>query len=105
MNKSWHFHAVRSNNAFGFRWIWRYVRTDGSSVQSLIPRDYYYDCIQDAREQGYRGPFPAGPKAALDALPEFPVARAPDAQPQDAEDSETRCEVRCVSLDASTVVK
>ena len=36
---------------------------------------HYYDCIEDARKQGYRGPFPAGPKVALRRLPEVLDAR------------------------------
>ena len=69
MRSRWCFHAVCATNAFGFTWHWQCRRPDGSTSRSRVPFDYYYDCIEDARKQGYRGPLPPGPKVALSALP------------------------------------
>ena len=70
MSPGWYFHAVRATNAFGFTWHWQCRRADGSIFRSRVPFDYYYDCIEDARKQGYRGPLPPGPRVALRRLPE-----------------------------------
>ena len=69
MSLRWYFHAVRAANAFGFTWHWRCDSPDGSTAGSRLPFDYYYDCVEDARRQGYRGPLPPGPKVALSRLP------------------------------------
>jgi hypothetical protein len=37
------------------------------------PFDFYFDCVSDARENGYTGPMPAGPKLPLDPLVTGPV--------------------------------
>jgi hypothetical protein len=69
MSPKWSFHAVCATNAFGFTWNWQCCRPDGSTSKSRVPFDYYYDCIEDARKLGYRGPLPAGPSVALGSLP------------------------------------
>ena len=69
MRSRWCFHAVCATNVFGFTWHWQCRRPDGSTSRSRVPFAYYYDCIEDARKQGYRGPLPAGPKVALSHLP------------------------------------
>ena len=76
MHTSWQFHAVRADNAFGFKWYWQRRYADGSSSQTEMPFDYYYDCIEDARRHGYRGPLPAGPQVALLRLPTLSRARS-----------------------------
>lgn len=75
MSTSWYFHAVCATNEFGFRWLWQFRRADGSSSESKVPFDYYYDCIEDARKHGFRGPFPAGSKVPLSRLAEVLGAR------------------------------
>ena len=70
MSPRWYFHAVCATNAFGFTWHWQCRRPNGSTSRSKVPFEYYYDCIEDARRQGYRGPLPAGPKVALSRLPD-----------------------------------
>ncbi|MGZ5175056.1 MAG: hypothetical protein ACXWIS_12805 [Burkholderiales bacterium] len=77
MSISWYFHAVRARNAFGFRWYWQKRGTGAAPSQQSTPFNYYYDCIEDARKHGFRGPLPAGPKVARARLPELPLVRPP----------------------------
>lgn len=75
MSTSWYFHAVRATNEFGFTWRWQRGGAGGSLSECGAPFSYYYDCIEDARKHGFRGPLPAGPKVALDCLPKLPLPR------------------------------
>lgn len=77
MSTSWYFHAVRARNAFGFCWYWQKRGTAGPVSKQSTPFDYYYDCVENARKHGFRGPLPAGPKVARARLPELPHACPP----------------------------
>jgi hypothetical protein len=81
MTKSWHFFAVRAATPSGFRWHWQ---KQGAKVPvTSIAFEFYFDCISNARDKGYAGPLPAGPKAPLQHLPTGPIdtQRAPVALP------------------------
>jgi hypothetical protein len=68
---SWHFFAVRAHTASGFTWQWQ---KQGATVPvTSSPFDFYFDCVSNARENGYDGPLPAGPKAPLQRLPIAPT--------------------------------
>lgn len=67
MPKSWHFFAVRAATPSGFRWQWQKQGTP--VIVTSVPFDYYFDCISNARDNGYAGPPPGGPKVPLQHLP------------------------------------
>jgi hypothetical protein len=67
MRTSWHFIAVRADTPTGFMWHWQ---KQGAAVPVTSgPFAFYFDCISDARDKGYIGPLPAGPKTPIERLP------------------------------------
>ena len=68
---SWHFFAVLAPLPCGFGWQWQKQGT-GAPVTSLL-FDFYFECISDARANGYDGPLPPGPKVALPQMPFDPA--------------------------------
>ena len=73
MAASWLFLAVRVETPSGFVWYWR--RQRAASTLTSRPFAFYFDCVADARSNGYAGELPTGPKAPLARLPEEPVAK------------------------------
>ena len=67
ITSSWDFYAVQATTSFGFMWQWR--RQGGTSDVTSAPFAFYFDCIADARENGYEGRLPLGPKEPLLHLP------------------------------------
>ena len=82
---TWHFLAVRAATPFGFTWQWQ--KQNGKTVVTSVPFDFYFDCVSDARDNGYAGPLPAAPKVPFPRLPEVTpgmkvmAALAPKAKP------------------------
>ena len=72
MTTSWHFFAVSAATQTGFAWQWQKKRDNKEPVTSAS-FDFYFDCISDARANGYAGPLPAGPKVPLQRLPVGPL--------------------------------
>ena len=68
MQTTWHFFAVRASTPSGFTWQWQKERRDSGLVTSEL-FDFYFDCVSDARENGYYGPLPSGPKVPLSRAP------------------------------------
>jgi len=80
MNTPWHFFAIAATSAPGFTWQWQ-KRANRTLTSGHF--DFYFDCVSDARANGYTGPLPSGPKVPLDRLPDLPVqATALSAMPQ-----------------------
>jgi hypothetical protein len=69
---SWQFLAVQAPTASGFVWYWRRQRAAQTLTSKPFP--FYFECIADARRQGYAGTLPAGPKTPLHGLPNEPIA-------------------------------
>jgi hypothetical protein len=67
MTESWHFFAVRAARPSGFTWQWQ--KQGARVLVTSAPFDFYFDCVSDARDKGYAGPLPAGPKVPLQRLP------------------------------------
>jgi len=63
----WDFYAVHAPTAFGFTWHWR--REGADPTVTSAPFTFYFDCIADARANGYAGSLPRGPKVPLLHLP------------------------------------
>ena len=71
MTTSWRFFAVRARTPSGFKWQWQ-KKVSAAAVTSP-PFDFYFDCVSNARDNGYAGPLPSGPKAPLERLPTLPI--------------------------------
>src|SRR5215212_2812347 len=67
MTRTWHFFAVRAATTFGFVWQWQ--KQKGNVIVTSSPFDFYFDCISDARVNGYTGRLPAATKAPLERSP------------------------------------
>ena len=65
---TWQFMTVRAVTPFGFTWQWQ--KQDERTVVTSVPFDFYFDCVSDARDNGYAGPLPAGAKVPFPRLPE-----------------------------------
>ena len=82
---TWHFLAVRARTPFGFTWQWQ--KQNGKTIVASVPFDFYFDCVSDARDNGYMGPLPAAPKMPFPRLPDVTpgmkvmAALAPKAKP------------------------
>lgn len=46
--------AVRRNQAGGFNWKWQQTHADGSMKQSDKQFPLFFECVQDARRNGYK---------------------------------------------------
>ena len=68
---TWQFIAVRAVTPFGFTWQWQ--KQNGKTIVTSVPFNFYFDCVSDARDNGYTGPLPAAPKV--------PSLRLPDVTP------------------------
>ena len=64
---SWQFLAVEAATLSGFVWYWR--RQRGAETLTSKAFALYFECIADARDNGYAGVLPAGPKTPLRGLP------------------------------------
>ena len=71
MQTSWRFFAVVADTPSRFTWRWR-TEGKGAPVVSAVFQ-FYFDCVSDARANGYTGPLPPGPKIPVEHLPEHPV--------------------------------
>lgn len=49
----WHIEPVFQTSNDKFVWRWRKVQSHGKPQVSRSTFEYYYDCVQDAREHGY----------------------------------------------------
>jgi len=79
MRTSWHFIAVRADTPSGFTWHWQ---KQGPKVPvTSAPFAFYFDCVSDARDKGYSGSLPPGPRTPIEQLPISPD-RAQVPQPQ-----------------------
>jgi hypothetical protein len=67
MTKTWQFFAVDANTQTGFTWQWR--NEDACAQTTSLVFNFYFDCVSDARLNGYAGPLPQGPKVALEQMP------------------------------------
>jgi hypothetical protein len=67
MKTSWHFIAVRADTPSGFMWHWQ--KEGAKTPVTSAPFAFYFDCVSDARDKGYIGPLPAGPRAPIEHLP------------------------------------
>ena len=67
MSASWKFFAVSAPTASGFTWQWE--KRGPEEILMGAPFSFYFDCVSDARKNGYAGPLPAGPKVPLAHLP------------------------------------
>ena len=82
---TWQFIAVRAVTPFGFTWQWQ--RQDGKTIVTSVAFDFYFDCVSDARDNGYAGLLPAGAKVPFPRLPDVTpgmkviAALAPKAKP------------------------
>ncbi|HUP94212.1 MAG TPA: hypothetical protein VM164_04845 [Burkholderiales bacterium] len=82
---TWQFIAVRAVTPFGFTWQWQ--NQNDKTVVTSVPFDFYFDCILDARDNGYAGALPAGVKVPFPRLPDVTpglkvmAALAPKAKP------------------------
>lgn len=66
MSASWQFFAVTAATASGFMWQWE--KRSAEEILKGAAFAFYFDCISDARDNGYAGPLPAGPKVPLTHL-------------------------------------
>ena len=69
MDTQWHFFATVASAPPGFTWQWQ--KKADHTVTSR-PFNFYFDCVTDARANGYIGPLPPGPKVPLRCLPHDP---------------------------------
>lgn len=69
LRKSWQFFAVASNAPHGFTWRWQSEGPGSKTAVTGAAFEYYFDCIFDARQNGYTGPLPAGPRVPLKRWP------------------------------------
>ena len=86
MKDSWNFFAVLGSIPSEFKWQWQKqaaVRAAAAAVTSP-PFDFYFDCVSDARANGYAGPLPPGPRAACEQLPFNPAGGRRALAPQSA---------------------
>ena len=67
MNTPWHFFAIVAKTSNGFTWQWQ--KNENPTLTSRH-FDFYFDCVADARANGYDGPLPAGPRAPLHRPPD-----------------------------------
>ena len=67
---SWEFFAVKDASPSGFTWQWRKHGADGVTVSAAF--SFYFDCLSDARANGYAGTPPGGPKAPVPRVPAVP---------------------------------
>jgi len=83
MRTSWHFIAVRAATPSGFTWHWQ---KQGPKVPvTSAPFAFYFDCVCDARDKGYSGPLPPGPRTPIEQLPNgLDSARVPQSQNPDS---------------------
>lgn len=68
---SWQFLAIQAQTPSGFVWYWRRQRAEETLTSKAFA--FYFECIADARGQGYAGVLPAGPKTPLQHLPKEPA--------------------------------
>ncbi len=71
MKSSWEFFAIVAATPCGFTWRWRKLGAKAPVTSAVF--DFYFDCISNARRNGYTGALPPGPKVPLDRLPDGPV--------------------------------
>jgi hypothetical protein len=71
MIESWTFFAIRAAKPSGFTWQWQ--KRDDRVLVTSEPFDFYFDCVFNARNKGYAGALPAGPRVPLDQLPKATV--------------------------------
>ena len=64
---AWHFYAVQSPEPSGFTWQWRRQLRDATVTSRLFA--FYFDCVSDARKNGYEGTLPRVRGEALPSLP------------------------------------
>lgn len=79
---SWSFFAVSGTLPSEFRWQWQKQGAAPAVTSPLF--DFYFDCISDARANGYAGPLPPGPRAARAQLPFAPAQAGRAPAPQSA---------------------
>ena len=70
MHTPWLFLAIAAKTPTGFTWQWQKVADPTLTSRHF---DFYFDCVADARANGYTGPLPPGPKVALRGLPDMPA--------------------------------
>jgi hypothetical protein len=56
--KIWKFFAVPASGTSRFGWRWREENQGRPARESEKAFDLYFDCVQDARDNGYSGPNP-----------------------------------------------
>jgi hypothetical protein len=71
MQASWQLFAVFADTPSGFTWRWQKERASVPVASAAF--HYYFDCVSDARANGYTGPRPPGPKVPVERLLEHPV--------------------------------
>lgn len=54
----WEFVAIPCAHAPGFHWRWCARKRDGARAESERTFELYFDCVQDARRNGYAGAMP-----------------------------------------------
>jgi hypothetical protein len=79
MGASWQFFAVLADTPSGFTWRWQKERASVRVASAAF--HYYFDCVSDARANGYSGPLPRGPKVPVERLPEHTVGTQTAAAP------------------------
>src|SRR5687767_15107217 len=69
MDTPWCFFAIVTTSPPGFTWQ-RQKKADPTVTSRHF--NFYFDCVADARANGYIGPLPPGPKVPLRCLPHDP---------------------------------
>src|SRR5688572_10755200 len=70
MHTPWLFFAIAATTPSGFTWQWQ-KKADRTLTSGHF--DFYFDCVADARANGYTGPLPTGPKVPWSCVADTPV--------------------------------